>query len=118
IQAIYTAGSAGECRISTLVSVTPNSGQQGRQNLSVALTGQFTNWVQGNTTATFGTGVTVASLTVNSPTSATAIVNIDPAASPGPQTITLTTASETETLYNGFTVTVSPPVLLSASPAT
>ena len=52
-------------------------GQQGQQNLAVTLAGQFTNWVQGTTVANFGSGVTIASLTVNSSTAATAVVNID-----------------------------------------
>jgi hypothetical protein len=83
IQAIYTAASFGECRGQpALTSLAPNSGQRGQQKLSVAITGNFTNWVQGTTTADFGPGVTVASLTVNSATSATAVLNIDPAAVP------------------------------------
>ena len=47
------------------------------------LTGQSTHWVQGTTVASFGAGITVASLTVNSATSATAVLNIDPAAGGG-----------------------------------
>src|SRR5207249_2055345 len=31
------------------VSINPATGQQGQQNLTVSLTGQFTNWVQGTT---------------------------------------------------------------------
>ena len=100
----------------TLASVNPNAGQQGRENLSVTLTGQFTNWVQGTTTASFGAGITVASLTVNSSTSATAVLNIDPAAGTGPRTVTLTTGSEVDTLSNAFTVTAGTPVLVSANP--
>jgi hypothetical protein len=60
-----------------LISVNHNTGQQGQQNLAVNLTGQFTHWTQGTTMASFGEGITVASLTVNSPTTATAILNID-----------------------------------------
>jgi hypothetical protein len=98
-----------------LVSVNPNSGQQGQQNLSVALTGQFTNWVQGTTTASFGAGI-VAPVTVNSSTSATALLNISASAATGAQTVTVTTGSEVETLSNGFTVTAGTPMLLSANP--
>ena len=98
-----------------LLSATPSSGQQGQQNLSVALAGQFTNWVQGTTIASFGAGITVASLTVTSPTAATAIVNINSAAATGARTITLTTGSEIDTLSNSFTVTASTPTLLSAN---
>jgi hypothetical protein len=59
-----------------LIKVDPNAGVQGQQNLSVALTGDFTHWLQGTSRADFGAGITVASVAVNSPTSATAVVNI------------------------------------------
>lgn len=86
-------------------SVTPSAGQPGRQNLSVALTGSGTNWVQGTTTANFGPGITVASLTVTSLTSATAVINIDPSAPQQANTLTMTTGSEVEARANGFAVT-------------
>jgi Glucodextranase, domain B/Bacterial Ig-like domain/Bacterial Ig domain/Bacterial Ig-like domain (group 2) len=87
-----------------LTQVNPNTGHQGRQALLVTITAQFTHFVQGTTTATFGTGVTVTSLTVNSATSATAVLNIDPAAATGVRTVTLSTGSETASFNNGFTV--------------
>jgi hypothetical protein len=100
-----------------LVSVNPNAGQQGQQYLSVTLTGQSTNWVQGITTATFGAGVTVASLIVNSATSATAVLNIGAAAPIGPRAVTLTTnGGEVDTLSNASTVTVGTPTLAGVSP--
>ena len=95
--------------------INPNSGQQGQQNESVAITGRFTHWVNGTTTASFGAGVT-ASLTVNSPTSATAMVNIDPSAAVGPRNVTLTTNAEVVTAANGFSVTPGTPVLTLANP--
>jgi len=99
-----------------LVSVNPNTGQQGQQNLQVTITGQFTHFVQGTTTMSFGAGITVTSLTVNSSTSATASVNIDLAAMLGPRNVTVTTSSETVTLKNAFTVTSAPPVLTLVNP--
>ena len=39
-----------------LTHVNPNTGQQGQTGESIALTGQFTHWVQGTTTASFGSG--------------------------------------------------------------
>jgi len=121
IQGIYSAGNVGECRGPTVISsVVPDSGQQGQQNLSVAITGQFTNFVQGITTATFGPGVTAASLTVNSATNATAVVNIDPAATIGARDVILTTGAEVATRSNGFSVTTGTttgtPVLTQVSP--
>ena len=91
--------------------MNPNTGQQGQTNESVSLTGQFTHWVQGTTAASFGAGITVASLTVNSATSATAVLNIDAAAAAGARNVTVTTGGEVVTLNNGFTVTNGTPVL-------
>ena len=99
-----------------LFSVNPSNGQQGAQNLEVLIAGQFTHFVQGASQANFGAGVTVASLTVNSPTSVTAIITVDYSATAGPRTVTLTTGAEVVTLSNGFTVTVPTPVLVSVSP--
>jgi RHS repeat-associated protein len=101
-----------------LTQVSPNTGQQGQQNLSVAITGQFTHFVQGTTTASFGAGISVSSLTVNSATSATAILNIAASATPGMKNVTLTTGGEVATLANGFTVTAGTPVLTQVSPNT
>src|SRR5439155_21106412 len=71
------------------------------------------------TTANFGAGITLASpLTINSATSATAVLNIDPVATTGSRNVTLTTSTEVATLLNGFTVTASPPALLSVNPNT
>src|SRR6185436_4344356 len=94
---------------SVLQTVNPDTGQQGNQNLSVNLTGQFTHLVQGTTTASFGAGITVASLMVNSSTTATAVLNIDSAVGTGTRNVTLTTGAEVVTLNNGFTVTAGTP---------
>jgi uncharacterized protein YcbX len=101
-----------------LTTVNPNTGQQGQTNESVALTGQFTHWAQGTTTASFGVGITVATLTINSATTATAILNIDPAATAGVRNVTVTTGAEVVTLNNAFTVTNGTPVLTTVNPNT
>jgi len=88
-----------------LTSVAPSAGQTGRSLVSIAITGAFTHFLQGSTTASFGAGITVNSLTVNSPTSATANITISPSATPGSQSVTLTTGSEVATLLNGFIIT-------------
>src|ERR1035441_1809462 len=93
--------------VPALLSVTANSGQQGRQNISVAITGQFTHFSQGTTTANFGTGITVTSLTVNSATSATAVLNVTADAALGATNVTMTSGLEVATLTNGFTVTTA-----------
>ena len=104
--------------IPSLVSVNPNSGQQSQQALSVSISGQLTHFVQGTTTANFGAGITVASLTITSPTSATAMININASATTGSRTVTLTTGSEVASLSNGFSVASTSAVLLSVNPST
>src|SRR5262249_43360460 len=42
----------------SLLSVSPNTGIQG-QSVTVQITGNHTNWAQGNTVAIFGAGITV-----------------------------------------------------------
>src|SRR5204862_543767 len=88
-----------------LTTVNPNTGQQGQTNESVSLTGQFTHWVQGTSTASFGAGISVASLTVNSAATATATLDIAAAATAGARNVTVTTGAEVVTLNNGFTIT-------------
>ena len=86
--------------------LSPNTGRQGQQGLSVTITGQNTHFSQGTTTANFGTGITVSSLTVNSATSATALLNIATAAAVGVTNVTVTSGLEALVLTGGFTVTV------------
>src|SRR4029077_19855541 len=89
----------------------------GQQNLSVTITGQFTPFAQGTTTASFGAGITVNSVTVNSSTSATVNLSIANTATVGSQTVTLTNGAEVDSLPNAFSVTAGTPVLLSTNPA-
>ncbi len=101
-----------------LTLVSPNTGAQGASSLPVALTGQFTHWVQGTSVAAFGSGITVNSLTVTSATTATAVISISPTATTGAKTVTATTGTEVVTLANGFSVTNGSPVLTSVNPNT
>jgi uncharacterized repeat protein (TIGR01451 family) len=95
----------GSATIPLIFSISPATGSQGRTLANVAITGQYTHFLQGTTTASFGAGITVNSLTVNSPTSATANITIAPSATPGSQTVTLTTGAEVASLLNAFIVT-------------
>jgi hypothetical protein len=87
-----------------LTTVNPNYGPAGTAERKREPDGQFTHWVQGTTTASFGAGITVATLTINSATTATAVLNIDAAAAAGTRNVTVTTGAEVVTLNNGFTV--------------
>jgi len=91
--------------IPTLTQVIPNTGQPGQQNLQVSITGQFTDFQQGLTTVDFGPGITVILVTVNSATSLTVTIDIDPAATPGARTLTVSTSDpQIVKLVNGFTI--------------
>ncbi|MGO9270375.1 MAG: choice-of-anchor D domain-containing protein [Terriglobia bacterium] len=91
--------------VPVIVAIAPVTGSQGQTLANVIITGQYTHFLQGTTTCTFGPGITVNSLTVNSPTSATANITIASSATPGSQTVTLTTGSEVASLLNGFIIT-------------
>ena len=95
-----------------LASVQPTTGAQG-QTLSVTVTGQYTNFVQGNTTASFGAGITVNSVTVTSPASATVNVSVALQATLGARAVTMTTGGEVVSTAAAFSVTQ--PVLLQIS---
>jgi uncharacterized protein (TIGR03437 family) len=108
-------------------SVSPGSASAG-QVLTVAINGA--NFVQGQTLASFGAGISVAgapegqrgSVTVATPTTATATVTIDPAAATGARTVTVAAGAQTATLSNAFTVLAPPAPMVpltvtSTSPA-
>jgi hypothetical protein len=99
-----------------LTAVTPPTGHQGDTNLSVSLSGQFTNFVNGGSTASFGAGITVNSLTVSSATAAVASITISPTATLASRSVTVTTGTETATITGGFTVLAGVPSLVSATP--
>ena len=77
------------CSGALLTSVSPNSAAQGQALIPVAITGDSTHFVQGQTSASFGSGITVQSTTVTDATHATATV----ATSPRTQPLDLETSS-------------------------
>lgn len=99
-----------------VTALTPASGDQG-QTLDVGITGTNTNFVQGSTVATFGSGISVNTLTVNGPTSASANVTIAANAPPGLNTVRLTTLGEVATDPSAFTIVQATPVLTFINPA-
>jgi hypothetical protein len=104
---------AGNAQLST---VSPPTGHQGDTNLSVNLTGLFTNFVNGTSTVTFGAGITINSLTVSDSTHAVASINISSTAALGSRTVTVTTGGEVASIIGGFTVLAGQPALVSAIP--
>ncbi|MFZ1086684.1 MAG: Ig-like domain-containing protein [Terracidiphilus sp.] len=100
-----------------LSQVNPPTAHQGDTNINVNLTGLFTNFVSGISTASFGAGITVNSLTVTDSTDAVANISISPSASIGSRTVTVTTGLETATRIGGLSVLAGVPQLLSATPS-
>ncbi|HEX2852855.1 MAG TPA: hypothetical protein VHO24_06435 [Opitutaceae bacterium] len=109
-----------------LISLFPNQGVQGQQRVAIKFTGKATRWAQGKTTVSFSKPVdasattttppptpprlTVESLTVESPTSMTAFVTIDPGIATGAYWVSVwdTASSDWLKLTEGFTVTAAP----------
>jgi hypothetical protein len=98
-------------------AVTANQGQQGQNLPVVTITGVG---FQAGTTFNFGSGITVNSTTINSPTQATVALSIAAAANLGFRNVIGTQTSEglTSTLTNGFQVVGSavPPVTVQPVP--
>jgi hypothetical protein len=93
---------------------------------SVAVTGVFTNWVSGTTTASFGPGIAVGGgtvggfgpVTVNSATSLTANL-VTSGAAKSSNTVQIQTGSQTLTVKKGMfvqTCTANAPTVLQISP--
>ncbi len=104
---MLTVGAGTTCgsNAPVLVTVTPNNGQLGQTLTSVAIVGQNTHFAAGTSVASFGSGITVNSLTVASATTATASITIAGGATTGASTVTMTTGTEVASLTSGFTVT-------------
>jgi Bacterial Ig-like domain (group 3)/Concanavalin A-like lectin/glucanases superfamily/FG-GAP-like repeat/S-layer homology domain len=88
-------------------SVVPSTGGLG-DVVDIAVTGVNTTFVQGTTAVSPGAGFTVQSVTVNSPTSLTARLQIGSGAPLGPASILAITGSEEAVAPNAFTVTSNP----------
>ena len=99
-----------------ITQLTPSNGSQGQTSLSVAVLGTNTNFLNGTTAANFGQGVSVNSLTVTDPTHATANITISANATPGFNTVYLSTFGETAAGTNAFLINAATPVTQSVSP--
>ncbi|MGC2326019.1 MAG: Ig-like domain-containing protein, partial [Candidatus Sulfotelmatobacter sp.] len=109
-----------------ITEINPNIGTPGN-SVTVTIYGQYTNWVNGTTTASFGPGISVRGaadgvsgpVTVNSATNLTAQLAIASNAALGPVDVITTTGGEVENVPGGFTIqpaTPPSPTLLSLSP--
>ncbi len=78
------------------ISLNPGGGTPGA-SLTVGLTGTYTNFLDGATQVSFGTGITVNSLSVSSPTTASASITISAAAATGPNSVVVSTGAQRAT---------------------
>jgi len=111
----YTLRASGIQDPPQITLISPNRVPPGQGNISVAITGSFTHFVQGYSAANFGAGVTTVSTTVVDATHAVAVISVHPNAPLGPRHVTVTTggtSAETVTAPNAFFV-----VMLLAQPA-
>ena len=83
-----------------LVSIVPNSGQQGTSGIGVTITGRLTSFTN-SSAVSLGAGITITNLAATSATVLTATLAIDPSAATGARTLTV----DGLTLANAFTVT-------------
>ena len=73
----------------TITSISPNSGTQGAQDLTLTITGSNFDPAQAVTVSFSGTGITVVDSTVNSETQITAVIDIAETAAVGARTVTV-----------------------------
>jgi hypothetical protein len=76
-----------------ILSAAPSSAYQA-QTLDVLVTGEYTSFAQGATTASFGPGILVNLVTVHGATSATVNVTVGADAGAGLRTVTMTTGAQ------------------------
>ena len=98
------------------ITLIPTSGVQG-QTVTIGVTGVNTLFVNGTTTATFGSSgaITVNSVTVTSSTTASLNVTISPTAVVGVYTLAMTTG--TQIVQANFTVSASSASISSIAPS-
>ncbi|MGD0911310.1 MAG: Ig-like domain-containing protein, partial [Terracidiphilus sp.] len=86
------------------------------QTSMLDVTGVGTHWLQGETTLSFGPGVVVDQLTINSPTSATVQITVLSSAPVGYATATAYTDGENASLVQAIDIEEGSPTFLAFSP--
>ncbi len=104
--------------IPRLIGVSPSQGPRGT-TLDLLITGENVNFVNGASVASFsGTGITVNSTTVTSPSTVQINLTIAPSTELGFRDVFVTTGSDVAVILRGFQVTVLSSVQLQAASPT
>ena len=104
--------------VPSCAGVAPASAGQGA-TLDVTITGLSTNFFNSVTVASFsGTGITVISTVVTSPTQAVATITVDPDATLEARDVTATTGTEMVTCPAAFTITAAQVTTTTTVPVT
>jgi uncharacterized protein YjbI with pentapeptide repeats len=97
-----------------LLTIAPASGVQGR-TVSIAISGQNTSFLQGQTKINPGPGITATTISVTSPTDLTATLTLMPNITLGLRAVTVSTFTEALSLPASFNV-LARPILLTINP--
>ncbi len=105
------------------VTLNPASSQAGR-TLTVAISGQFTNFLSGSTRANFGPGITVGGaapntfgpVTVTSPTTATVQIVTGAGLAPGPREVKIATGVQQASATFAITAAGNAPPSITSAP--
>lgn len=97
-------------------SISPTGAHQNDSNVNINVLGYNTHFVQGTTLASLGAGITINSVTVNSLTSASVNISVQPNAATGNRDLTITTGAEVVTLGQAFAVLAGLPQIASVTP--
>jgi hypothetical protein len=93
--ALLLACAAAALAQPTIISVVPNTVTPGQQ-LSLAMAGMNTHFIEQYTSLSLGDGIRVISVHVNRPDLLTATIEVDPSAASGPRTVRVSTAIRNE----------------------
>jgi hypothetical protein len=97
--------------VPSIASLSPGTAQPGQTNVNVQIQGLHTKWLTGTTTADFGPGISVTTLTVNNDTALTAVVAVASSATLGSRKVAIrnVTQAGTQVLEGNFQVVSSTP---------
>ena len=116
----FTVNPPAPADVQRIVSVTPNTAEQGAMGYKVTLNGNLTHWRNGTPAVSFGPGITI----LGQPQAVSAdrmsvLLQVTYAAAPGPRAVTVTTGTEVVSLANALTIAArTEPRIESISPNT